>query len=209
MKNILLTKIGMGFILICLGLTSCKKDIKTITETNPETKEKLEYQIRISDEKKHGTYKLTSAKGVLIETAQYQDGELDGERLLFFENGEVQYREQYKQGQFEGPYFSYFDSGSPESEGQYVENAMQGEWKFYYSNGQVKEILRFTDNEENGPFLEYHENGKMKAEGQYLKGDYEEGELKLYDEQGELERIMNCDKGICRTQWVRDTTTIQ
>jgi len=49
--------------------------------------------------------------------------------------------------------------------------------------------------------VEYHPNGSLKAEGQYLNGDFEQGELKLYDETGRLVRIMDCEQGVCRTRW--------
>lgn len=64
------------------------------------------------------------------------------------------------------------------------------------------EEVMFADNEENGPFTEYHKNGSLKAEGNYLNGDNEHGLLKLYNEEGELVRKMQCDSGICQTTWV-------
>ncbi|MEM6722436.1 MAG: toxin-antitoxin system YwqK family antitoxin [Bacteroidota bacterium] len=195
--------------LVLLSLSSCKGDIQVVSLTDAATEGKIEYELRQSDSLQHGFYKRYSPEGTLVESANYTDGELDGERLLYHENGEIQYIERYQTGRYEGTYESFYDDGQKESEGEYIGNAMQGEWKFYYQNGQVKELVRFTDSEENGPFIEYYENGNLKAEGAYLDGDNEHGELKLYDEQGELERIMNCEKGICRTQWVRDTTTVQ
>lgn len=59
------------------------------------------------------------------------------------------------------------------------------------------EVVSFSDNEENGLFVEYYENGNLKVEGYYRNGDYEYGLLKLYDEIGELIKIMNCENGIC------------
>ena len=78
---------------------------------------------------------------------------------------------------------------------------MTGKWKGYYDNGALKEEVIFVNNQENGPFIEYYPNGKLKAEGTYLEGDYEQGELKLYNESGELIRRMNCEKGVCKTVW--------
>lgn len=209
MKKIKINLCALAGLTFLMLLASCKSDIKVVNTTDEATGFKMEYEFRQSDSLNHGYFKLFTTDGKLMESSTYVDGQLDGERLLFHPNGEVQYKERYQAGNFEGTYESFYDDGGKESEGEYIANAMQGEWKFYYQNGQVKELVRFTDNEENGPFVEYHENGQLKAEGAYLDGDNEHGELKLYDEQGELERIMNCEAGLCKTQWVRDTTTVQ
>jgi antitoxin component YwqK of YwqJK toxin-antitoxin module len=83
----------------------------------------------------------------------------------------------------------------------YKDGAMEGPWKRYYPSGQLMETVQFSNNEENGPFVEYYENGNLKAEGQYYHGDNEHGLLKLYAENGELIRKMECDSGRCRTIW--------
>jgi len=80
-------------------------------------------------------------------------------------------------------------------------------WKRYYDSGELMEIVNFVENEENGPFVEYYKNGNKKATGNYLDGDNEHGELELFDEQGELIKKMNCNKGICRTSWTKEADT--
>ena len=86
---------------------------------------------------------------------------------------------------------------------------MQGIWKKYYESGKLMESVTMRDNEENGPFVEYWENGNLKAEGAYLDGDNEDGELKLYDEHGELEKTMQCERGMCYTTWKKETSASQ
>ena len=49
-----------------------------------------------------------------------------------------------------------------------------------------------------------YKNGKTKATGTYLEGDNEHGELKLFDENGELTKKMNCNRGACRTTWTKE-----
>ena len=61
----------------------------------------------------------------------------------------------------------------------------------------------FVNNDENGPFREYYKNGNIKAEGTYINGPNEQGELKEYNEDGELIKIMSCTNGICNTIWVK------
>lgn len=159
------------------------------------------FERKKEDFARQGLYEKFSEDGKKIETAYYESDSLNGLRIVFFENGDTQIVESYKMGAFEGPYRLYHENGQMELEGQYVDNAMKGAWKRYYENGALMEVVQFENNAENGPFVEYHPNGKLKAEGAYLEGDNEHGELKLYNEEGELVRIMNCDHGICRTQW--------
>ena len=51
---------------------------------------------------------------------------------------------------------------------------------------------------------EYFRNGNLEAEGTYRNGDNEHGLLKLYNEEGELIKTMNCEDGVCRTVWKKD-----
>lgn len=80
---------------------------------------------------------------------------------------------------------------------------MTGVWKTYYETGELKEEVSFVDNNENGPFKEYHKNGKTKYEGTYKDGDHEEGEMKVYNEDGEIIKKLDCKKGICNTVWIK------
>jgi len=162
------------------------------------------YQRSKEDFAKQGLYQKFDEQGQLIEEAMYLDDTLNGLRVLYYETGDTQIVETYQGGIFEGPYRLYYESGQLNLSGGYVANEMTGDWSRYYENGQLMERVRFESNAENGPFIEYYENGNLKAEGAYLNGDNEHGLLKLYDEQGELKRKMNCEHGICRTIWKRE-----
>jgi antitoxin component YwqK of YwqJK toxin-antitoxin module len=208
-KKYLMMKGKYVFLFFSFWLVSCGSDLETIEVKNDEGVIVETYTRKKVDYAKEGLYQKFSDQGVLIEKSNYRNDTLEGERTLFYENGNPQYIENYKKGQFEGPFKAYHDNGTLKLEGIYTDNAMEGEWKAYYENGQLKEIVQFENNQENGPFIEYHPNGKLKAKGSYLEGDHEHGELELYDESGELFKKMMCDKGICRTSWQRDTTTMQ
>ena len=153
---------------------------------------------------KDGKFERLNADGSKFEVSNYEQDVLQGERTLYFESGTAEIVEQYKDGVLDGPYITNYEEGSVKLEGQYEEGVMTGIWKQYYESGQVMEEVTFRDNMENGPFVEYHPNGNLKAEGQYQDGDKEQGLLKLYDENGELYKRMECDNGICRTVWSRE-----
>jgi len=193
-------------LLFALAIVGCSPTIETIEVKDDDGNIVEKYERRIEDNKRHGLFQMFDENGKIVEMAIYKNDTLDGKRTMFFENGNPQYVENYVNGKFEDEYSSFYENGQVKLTGKYTNGAMNGEWKGYHENGQVKELVLFVENEENGPFVEYHPNGKIAAEGYYLNGDNEHGELKLYDENGELNKKMNCDKGICRTSWKRDTT---
>ncbi|MEL6277072.1 MAG: hypothetical protein AAFU03_18370, partial [Bacteroidota bacterium] len=155
-------------------------------------------------EARQGTYQRFRPDGALSEIAHYKDNVLDGKRVIFNDFGDTSVVETYFGGGFEGAYRTFYDSVQQvRLTGRYDNNEMTGEWKMYYPNGQQAEVVTFAHNNENGPFTEWYENGALKAEGAYLDGDREHGQLRLYDKTGDLERVMECDRGRCSTIWRR------
>ncbi len=189
--------------LLALALGSCKPKTETI-ETKDELGNTIRYERRLKDYAKEGLFVKLDSRGNKLEEAHYQNDTLDGWRILYSETGDSSVAEFYKNGVFDGAYRVFHENGKLKLLGQYKNNQMVGVWKGYYDNGALKEEVTFKDNLENGPFVEYHPNGNLKAEGNYRDGDFEQGELKLYDEAGELIRRMECDKGVCRTMWKKE-----
>lgn len=150
-----------------------------------------------------GPYFEKNEKGIVLEKGTYKNGKQSGKRYLFFEDGKIKTEENYSEGNFEGPFKEYFKNGNLYQEGIYKNNSMTGVWKTYYETGELKEEVSFVDNNENGPFKEYHKNGKTKYEGTYKDGDHEEGEMKVYNEDGEIIKKLDCKKGICNTVWIK------
>ncbi len=150
---------------------------------------------------KHGAYISYYPSGQVHEERNYANDALNGESKVYFENGKLDYVENHVNGVYEGIYQNYFPTGQLSNEGLYVNDEMTGIWKRWYENGQLREEVTFSANNENGPFKEYHPNGKLKTEGQYIGGDNEQGELLIYDENGELSEKMLCEYGICATTW--------
>jgi len=180
-----------------LILGSCS-NIEMVEVVDGDTIER--YSIDKKSGQKSGEYqRLIDNK--LVESASYQNDTLHGIRTLYTSTGQKEIEEHYEGGLYHGPYHTFYETGSRKIEGQYLNGTMEGEWKKYYESGQLMESVTMHENNENGPFVEYWESGSLKAEGSYLDGDNEDGELKLYDEDGTLMKIMQCERGICRTTW--------
>ena len=181
-------------------LITCGNRMKPVTEMN-DLGYKIEYAINPKTKLKEGTYKVYDSNGKLYEQTQYANDQINGKRTLFYPNGKPELVEEYVNGQYQGPYVSYFENGNLKSTGSFNDNKAEGEWKSYYKSGKIKEVVIYEDNLENGPFQEFYENGNKKAEGNYKNGDNEDGLLLLYDDQGQLEKKMDCNLGTCTTIW--------
>lgn len=192
------------FVLL-LGLTACGDGLEQAEETDA-LGYRTEYRVDPETGLKQGTLKQYGPAGNLISEENYIDGQLDGERTLYHENGQPDIVEHYVMGEFEGEYLTYDSTGTLISQGQYIDGAMNKAWFFYYPNGAIRRSVNFENNEENGPFRDWYANGQPKASGTLIEGDYEHGILHKYDENGELERVMNCDRARCKTSWTRDST---
>jgi antitoxin component YwqK of YwqJK toxin-antitoxin module len=186
------------FILIAL---SCNR-VKVIEIKNDQGVliERITTNLRDTGRLKDGFYEKFDELGRLLESANYKDGKLDGERKIY-EKGLLYSLENYKMDLFDGPYKVFYPNGQLQLECQYINNEMSGTLKAYYPGGQLKEIVQMNGSQENGPFEEYYENGKIKAQGSYKNGPNEDGLLNLYDSLGTLIKKMNCKEGICSTIW--------
>ena len=189
-----------AFIFLLFCFFACKKDIETVRVTEYDGA-KVEYQLRLKDSMRCGTYSKHYATGELFETSNFKENKQDGERKLFYKNGTTKTIEHYENGLYVGALQEYYENGVLMQEGNYVNNVLEGALKSFYPNGTLKEVVLMANNEENGPFKEYYDNGILKAEGNYLDGDAEQGLLKLYNASGQLEKTMNCEKGRCVTTW--------
>ena len=187
-------------ILVIVLFSSCEK-LDRVERRNDAGIVVERYSRDPVDSTRSGLYEAFDDNGLLIERAEYDRDQLNGERRLYFPSGELQYVETYEGGKYQGPYKAYYPDGTLQLEGQYVDDVALGLWTGYYPDGEKKEEVTFADNAENGPFREWYSNGAIKAEGNYADGDKEQGELLLYDLQGKVQKRMYCEAGICRTVW--------
>lgn len=198
MRIIPLSLFLIGISLLALACSDKTKTLESVGVSGFRTIITVDAETEL----KNGPAKVLDASGKLIEEANYVDDKLDGIRVLYDESGDTTTIETYKAGQFDG-YFKSFHSGGQKLKliGLYVNNVMTGQWKKYYTNGQLQEVVTFANNEENGSFREWFEDGTLAAEGNYRNGDNEHGRLRIYNTNGSLNRVMNCDMGVCQAIW--------
>jgi antitoxin component YwqK of YwqJK toxin-antitoxin module len=198
----------VSYVLLIAGailFSHCKQGNATEVVENPNPDGSRErYERRKSDFAKQGLYQRFRVDGKLAEEAHFVADTLEGERRYYYPNGTLESKEYYKKGVIDGKFQGFYENGSLQIEKVFVNGSLNGELKTFYPDGVVKEKVMLKNNEEDGPFTEYYPNGKIKAEGLYKPtedGSVEHGELKEYDENGELVRIADCVDGACSTKW--------
>ena len=123
------------------------------------------------DGKQNGLFQLYTEEGILVDDANFKEGERDGLTEQF-----------------------YSDTGKLRVSGNYKNGVLDGEFKAYYPNGNLQGEVTYKNGEMNGEFKEYHENKNIRLSGNY-KNSLQEGEWKSYLEDGTLETIVNYKDG--------------
>ena len=123
------------------------------------------------DGKQNGLFQLYTEEGILVDDANFKEGERDGLTKQF-----------------------YSDTGKLRVSGNYKNGVLDGEFKAYYPNGNLQGEVNYKNGEMNGEFKEYHENKNIRLSGSY-KNSLQDGEWKSYLEDGTLETIVNYKDG--------------
>lgn len=194
--------LGFSLLVLC-SCTPTRTEKKVYKDLSGEV---IEAEFLKGTSIKQGLFIKKDKIGNKVEVATYQMDTLEGLRVLFDDQGDTLVIETYKKGLFEGPFRTFYSENRINVMGSYRDNKLQGEVIRFYQSGRIMEKVNFSDNEENGFFEEYYENGKLKAKGHYKNGPYEDGELSLFDENGEKIRTMFCQEGKCKTTWAREET---
>lgn len=188
-------------------VTTQPLELITVTQYDADSTLKEVFQVDKNTNKKNGWYKMYDENGILFLEREYKNDRRSGVEKTYYENGQVESESILRDSKYDGPFTYYFEDGKLKQEGQFVDDQMDGLLKTYYNNGNLKEEVMLEASMTKGPFKEYNENGTIKTEGTYnYKEDREEletGELKKYDDKGELAERMLCKDGDCCTVWTK------
>lgn len=123
------------------------------------------------DGKQNGLFQLYTEEGILVDDANFKEGERDGLTEQF-----------------------YNDTGKLRVSANYKNGVLDGEFKAYYPNGNLQGEVTYKNGEMNGEYREYNENKNIRLSGSY-KNNLQDGEWKSYLEDGTLETIVNYKDG--------------
>jgi antitoxin component YwqK of YwqJK toxin-antitoxin module len=172
-----------------------------------------------TDDNITGRWKYFYDNGNLKRETDYNSkGEISGDYISYFENGEINEHLRYKDGKLDGISRIYranaslkveigFKDDNPDDlrkyyndhsgldeEQPYSEGKVNGVVKSYHKEGTLASEITYVKSEMDGPAKYYHSNGKTSYEGKYVAGKLE-GSYKEYDENGTLRSESNFSKG--------------
>ena len=119
-------------------------NMRTYHESNGQLFE--EFQTYYNDKGeyiRHGVYYRYHFNGQLAEKSFYQDGQLSGKRLTWYENGKPESDIEFNNGAFHGSYKVWYANGNPNTEGVFKNNERIGTWKAWDVNGELSNELKF------------------------------------------------------------------
>jgi len=91
------------------------------------------------------------------------NGRLLGERLTYFESGQVQSRQPYLNGFMAGVGQEYFPSGKMRKETTYVRSMIQGPFRELLEDGSLAVSGQYRNSRQSGVWTYYKEDGKTVA----------------------------------------------
>jgi len=115
-------------------------------------------------------YYLSGAKQMKAVSLQENEEVFDGTVTWYFENGNVMQTVNYKNNVLSGERKNYHESGPLKSQYSYENGNIEGVWVRYFENAKLAEEGIYKSNTRNGAWKEYHKNGKLKGEGNYNDG---------------------------------------
>lgn len=103
-------------------------------------------------------YHLNSDKIMTLEN--YKNGKLEGEKNVYYNNGQLAEKSFYKNGLLEGVYTKYAENGKLIEESTYKKGELNGKASFYDGEGNLLVKGEYKRNKKVGMW-ETYENGKL------------------------------------------------
>ncbi|MGR7812039.1 toxin-antitoxin system YwqK family antitoxin [Lacinutrix undariae] len=114
------------------------------------------------------TYYHRKSAAVMSTESYNNQGELEGEKLVFYDNGQVAERLNYVNGKIEGVSTWYSEKGIALKIFTYKNNELHGSSKYYDIEGVLLAEGDYKHDLKHG-IWKYYEDGKLKEEKDYTK----------------------------------------
>ena len=112
---------------------------------------------------KNGTWKYWNKDGGFKETLNWEDGQLDGDNLVYYSSGGVKQKQTYKSGQLKGKFYKWKQNGDLAETGKYRDGKIHGKVYIYTDNGE-KKIVKYKNGEKVEPGLKEKKEPKTKKD---------------------------------------------
>jgi len=136
----------------------------------------------------NGQYEYFNNKGALVQRKYFKSGKVDGIYTSYFGVGEklLEFQIPYIEGEIDGEVLEYYANGDLYAKSYYVAGKKDGLETVYHSNKNISSEINYLNGEVNGSYKTFHFNGRPNEIGQSLEGNYI-GAWKTYYSDGTLE----------------------
>ena len=107
-------------------------------------------------------YYHEDGKSLMVEE-KYINGKLQGERIVYFQNGQIAQRQSFSEGKEEGGDKHYNENGVLLKSYTYESGLLDGWAKLYSSDGTLEREGNYKDNKKHGTWR-YYKDGKLDKE---------------------------------------------
>ncbi len=114
------------------------------------------------------TYYQNKTKHILSKDQYNNNGELHGERLVYYENGALAQKETYESGKLHGPSIWYAENGTVIKEYGFDQDEIHGPAKYYDQNGTMVLEGQYQRDRKHG-IWKYYEAGKLVKEKDFTR----------------------------------------
>jgi hypothetical protein len=104
---------------------------------------------------------------------EYQDGKRHGQRMKWYENGQVMQISFYEDGKLHGFMEEWYENGLKMAQGTYGDGELQGIVRRWHISGELEAEYPYKDGELHGILIQWSRQGRMIS-----KKEYEDGKIK-------------------------------
>jgi len=113
----------------------------------------------------NGTVTWYYENGNVMQTVNYKDNVLYGERKNYHESGPLKSQYSYnKEGKIHGSWVSFHENSKPDENGQYDNDIKTGTWKEFHKNGKLKGEGKYKNDKKVGIWKMHYYNGIEEEE---------------------------------------------
>lgn len=195
-----------------LSLSNCEEnnmmkkaeDCEKIYIPGYESQQKAYFESKAAEKKAddNKTVEKKYRNGKIAIKYKLVDGQIDGDREEFFENGQLQTLRKYKNGQALEEK-NYFEDGQIKAH-TFFDGRFPSQETLFYQNGKIKSEKKISKEDKwstKVSYKEYYDNGKLAEEGARIGSvggwgnGTSEGEIKGYKQNGEVLFVKNYKNG--------------
>jgi tetratricopeptide (TPR) repeat protein len=108
--------------------------------------------------------------GKIKGKGDFKNGLLEGQRIMYYENGQIMMVSIYSIGLNNGKSTEFYENGKVKQEGDLKNGLEEGIWNLYYENGTKKTIFTFLNGIQHGDYFDYLSDGKLNVQYYYTNG---------------------------------------